>query len=503
MEIGAFRAAAAEHNVIPLCRVVAADTLTPVALYLAVRRAGRRGFLFESVEGGRHVARYSILGVDPRERLTARGRETYLRDGTGAEQALGLPLHEALKERLRTFRPFEAPGLPRITGGYVGYLGSSAAALVERLPVKADPLGLPDSCLFRFDDLLVYDHVRGEVLLLANAHVGQNAAPEAAYADAEARLEGLSTLLETAAGRPMEAAGPPFSAGPPEAERARYLAAVGRAQGHIRDGDLFQIVLSVQERLPFAGDPFEAYRRLRRANPSPYHFFLDVEEAVVFGASPEMLARVEGRALELRPIAGTRPRGADEVGDLALERELLADEKEAAEHVMLVDLGRNDAGRVCEYGSVQVSGYRTVERYSHVMHLVSRVTGTLREGVHPVDAFFAAFPAGTVSGAPKIRALQILDELEPVGRGVYGGAVGYFDYRGNLDSCIAIRTVVVKEGVAQVQAGAGVVADSSPEREFAECGHKMAALKAALQSSAVGRPPALAPRPSSAPEVAP
>jgi len=511
MEIGAFRDAAAEHNVIPLCRAVAADTLTPVALYLAARRAGRRGFLFESVEGGRHVARYSIVGVDPRERLAARGRETFLRDTTGAERALGLPLHEALKERLRTFRPCGAPGLPRITGGYVGYLGSNAAALLERLPVRPDPFGLPDACLYRFDDLMVYDHVRGEVLLLANAHTGEHATVEEAFADARSRVDGLSSLLETVAGRPMESASPALPGGPPDAERSRYLAAVERAQRHIRDGDLFQIVLSVQERLPFGGDPFEAYRRLRRANPSPYHFFLDQEEAVVFGASPEMLARVEGRAVELRPIAGTRPRGADEAGDAALERDLLADEKEAAEHVMLVDLGRNDAGRVCEYGSVEVSGFRTVERYSHVMHLVSRVTGTLREGVHPVDAFFAAFPAGTVSGAPKIRALEILNDLEPAGRGVYSGAVGYFDYRGNLDSCIAIRTVVVRDGVAQVQAGAGIVADSVPEREFAECGHKMAALKAALgrvgrRTSDADRSIAgssLAPPPSSAPEVTP
>ena len=248
------------------------------------------------------------------------------------------------------------------------------------------------------------------------------------------------------------------------------------------------MVLSLQERIPFEGDPFEVYRLLRMANPSPYHFFLDQEEAVILGASPEMLARVEDRRLEVRPIAGTRPRGATPEEDRALQEELLADAKEGAEHVMLVDLGRNDVGRVSESGSVQVAAYRTVERYSHVMHLVSSVTGQLRPEVHPVDAFFSAFPAGTVSGAPKIRAMEIIHDLEPAARSAYSGAVGYFDYRGNTDTCIAIRSMIIQDGIAQVQAGAGIVADSVPEREFDECRHKMAPLKAALAAAKTASP---------------
>ncbi len=265
--------------------------------------------------------------------------------------------------------------------------------------------------------------------------------------------------------------------------RTAFLEGVAQAKRHIVDGDVFQVVLSIQERIPFAGDPFDVYRLLRMANPSPYHFFLEQEDAVILGASPEMLARVEGRQLEVRPIAGTRPRGVTPAEDQLLREELLADAKEGAEHVMLVDLGRNDVGRVSAYGSVQVAAFRTVERYSHVMHLVSSVTGQLQEDVHPVDAFFAAFPAGTVSGAPKIRAMEIIHALEPVARGVYSGAIGYFDYRGNSDTCIAIRSTVIQGGVAQVQAGAGIVADSVPEKEFDECRHKMAPIKAALAAA--------------------
>lgn len=478
MDFHTFEKSAGEgYTVIPLSRVLAADTVTPVGLYLAARRAGLKGFLFESVEGGRHVARYSILGVEPRERIWARGGDVHVRNGEESPPAGSFP--EVLKSRLADFRVLEVPGLPRIAGGYVGYLGYNCAAMVERLPAKPDAAGLPDASLYRFDDLAVYDHVRSQVVLVANALPREHESLQATFDDATARLSRLEGVVASASAAPMEASGeyPASSSG---VRREAYAAAVAKAQEHIRDGDIFQVVLSVQERVPFSGDPFQVYRRLRMANPSPYHFYLDQEEAVVLGASPEMLARVEGRALEVRPIAGTRPRGATPAEDEARGRELLADAKEAAEHVMLVDLGRNDVGRVSEFGSVQVAAFRQVERYSHVMHLVSSVTGRLREGVHPVDAFFACFPAGTVTGAPKIRAMEIIHDLEPSGRGVYSGAVGYFDYRGNLDTCIAIRTLVVAGGSAQVQAGAGIVADSDPMREFDECGHKMAVLKAAL-----------------------
>jgi anthranilate synthase component 1 len=486
MDLQTFQAFARDFNVIPLSRTLAADTLTPVAIYLAARSAGERGFLFESVEGGRHVARYSLLGLSPRERITAhRGEVAAVRDG--ALLARGASLPEVLKARLGTFRPCEGPGLPRFGGGYVGHLGYNCAAATERVPVKADPLGVPEATLYRFDDLVAFDHVESRVVLIANALPDEHPSPEAAYQDAEARLARLERMVRRAGAVPLQ----PQAADLPEAPaaaREAFLAGVAKAKGHIVDGDIYQVVLSIQERIPFGGDPFDVYRLLRMSNPSPYHFFLEQDEAVILGASPEMLARVEDGRMEVRPIAGTRPRGATPAEDLALREELLADPKEGAEHVMLVDLGRNDAGRVCQCGSVQVAAFRTVEPYSHVMHLVSSVTGRLREDVHPVDAFFAAFPAGTVSGAPKIRAMEIIHDLEPAARGVYSGAVGYFDYRGNTDTCIAIRSTVIKDGYALVQAGAGIVADSVPEREHDECRHKMAPVKAALAAAPAPRP---------------
>ncbi len=473
-----FAAAAREANVIPLCRTFSADTLTPVAIYLACREAGQRGFLFESVTGGRHVARFSLIGIAPRERLTA-GPDGVRLHRDGGVEALAEEFPAALKARLSGCRPLDLPGLPRFAGGWVGTLGYNCAAMVERLPVRRDPGRGADADLQRFDDLLIFDHVRNQVIAVANALPEEHASAAAAQADGEARLDRLEALLGAARSSPLApAAGPP----PPldEAKRPPFESAVVRAQSEIRAGEIFQVVLSVQERLPFAGDPFAVYRRLRMSNPSPYHFFLDRPDEVVLGASPEMLVRVEGRSVEIRPIAGTRPRGATPAEDQALRQQLLADAKEAAEHVMLVDLGRNDVGRVAEFGSVEVAAYRQVEEYSHVMHLVSSVTGRLRADLHPVDAFFACFPAGTVTGAPKIRAMEIIHELEEAPRGVYAGAVGYFDYRGNLDTCIAIRTLVVRGGEAIVQGGAGIVADSEPTREFAECGHKTAALRAAL-----------------------
>jgi len=465
-------------NVIPLTRCMGADTLTPVGILVAARKVGLKGFLLESVEGGSHLARYSILGFEPRERLEARnGRVVSIR-GENQEELPGT-LPQALKARLGQYCPEAQAGLPRFAGGYVGFLGYACAASVERLPVKADPFGLPDAVLERFDDLLIYDHVRSQVTLLANAILGEHGSEPEARRDALLRLERLAGLVLTAGASPLEfQAG--TSSGPLPADRGAYTKAVGRAKNYITAGDIFQVVLSRQEIHPFSGDPMDLYRRLRMGNPSPYHFFLDQPEAVILGASPEMLVRVEDRQMEVRPIAGTRPRGATLDADEALRRELLDDPKEAAEHVMLVDLGRNDVGRVCEFGSVRVGAFRQVEAYSHVLHLVSSVTGTLRKDAHPIDALFAAFPAGTVSGAPKIRAMELIHDLEGPGRGVYSGAVGYFDYRGNLDTCIAIRTAVVKDGQVQLQAGAGIVADSVPDREYDECLHKLAPLASAL-----------------------
>jgi len=478
MDLQTFESLARDFNVIPVSRTVAADTLTPVAIYLSARRAGERGFLFESVEGGRHVARYSILGLGARERITAREGRVAARRGD-ATILEGDSLPAVLKARLAAFRPYEAPGLPRFGGGFVGYMGYNCAAAVEKVPVKANPFGLPDASLCRFDNLVVFDHVESRVVLIANGVLEDHPDPRQAHANASARLERLAEIIRTAGAVPLESNGGVLPE-PSEEIREAFLKGVARAKQHIIDGDIFQVVLSIQQQIPFGGDPFDVYRLLRMSNPSPYHFFLEQEDAIVLGASPELLARVEGRELEVRPIAGTRPRGKNEAEDQALREELLADAKEAAEHVMLVDLGRNDVGRVCQYGSVQVAAYRTIENYSHVMHIVSAVTGTLRDDMHPVDAFFATFPAGTVSGAPKIRAMEIIHELEPAARGIYSGAVGYFDYRGNTDTCIAIRSAVFRDGIAQVQAGAGIVADSIPESEFNECRHKMASLKSAI-----------------------
>jgi anthranilate synthase component 1 len=468
-----------QANLIPLHRTMAADTLTPVGILVAARKIGLKGFLLESVEGGRHLARYSILGFEPRERLVAREGAVFLERG-GIREHLEGTLPEILKSRLRDFRLQDSPELPRFAGGYVGYLGYACAAAVEKLPTKPDPFGLPDALLERFDDILVYDHVRSQATLLVNADLEEHASEAAARRDALVRLERLAGLVLTTTAAPLETP-QPRSAAPVEEGRGAYAGAVARGQSHIRAGDIFQVVLSRQDIREFSGDPLEVYRRLRMGNPSPYHFFLDQPEAVILGASPEMLVRVEAGRMEVRPIAGTRPRGATPEADEALRRELLEDPKEAAEHVMLVDLGRNDVGRVCAFGSVAVSSFRQVEAYSHVLHLVSSVTGTLRPDAHPVDALFAAFPAGTVSGAPKLRAMEIIHDLEGPGRGVYSGAVGYFDYRGNLDTCIAIRTAVIKDGRAQLQAGAGIVADSVADREFDECHHKLAPLVAALQ----------------------
>ena len=467
-------------NLIPIHRTLAADTLTPVGILVAGRRRGLKGFLLESVEGGRHLARYSILGFEPRERLVARGGRVFVQVKEGLEQSLEGALPDILKARLAACRVAEVPGLPRFAGGYVGYLGYACAAAVEQLPVKVDPLGLPDAILERFDDLLVYDHVRSQVTILANADLEAHATEPLAHQDAETRLGLLADLVLATSAAPLGSVEP--RTGQPEfSGRQDFERSVARAQAHIKAGDIFQVVLSRQEIREFAGDPMDVYRRLRMANPSPYHFFLDQPEAVILGASPEMLVRVEDGQMEVRPIAGTRPRGATPEADEALRKELLEDPKEAAEHVMLVDLGRNDVGRVCTYGSVRVASFRQVEAYSHVLHLVSSVTGTLRSDAHPVDALFAGFPAGTVSGAPKIRAIELIHELEGPGRGVYSGAVGYFDYRGNLDTCIAIRTAVIKDGRAQLQAGAGIVADSVADREFDECRHKLAPMAAALQ----------------------
>lgn len=470
-----YQAHSAGGGPVPVYREVPGDLLTPVSAFLALCGGARRGFLLESVIGGERLARYSFLGRDPLFTLEAR-RDGLLEHDAASTRRVKGDLLTALRQRLGP-PAAEVPGLPRFTGGFVGYLAWDAVRLFERLP---DRHGLPGDTLASFSlyrSLVAFDHVLQRLVLIALAEPGRRAA----FDEAQSTLDGLEADLRggcrTAAQAGSKAAREVASLG----DGAAYRAAVAQAQEHIACGDIFQVVLSRQAAVDCPCDPFDVYRALRMVNPSPYMYFLKDGRNAVAGASPEMLVRVEGGQVETRPIAGTRPRGATPAEDQDLERALLADEKERAEHLMLVDLGRNDLGRVCRHGSVGVPEFMQVERYSHVMHLVSSVTGRLDGGRDALDALVATFPAGTLSGAPKIRAMELIDELEPQGRGLYGGALGYLDLRGNLDFCITIRTVLLREGRATLQAGAGIVADSDPAREQAETEAKAGAMFEALR----------------------
>jgi anthranilate synthase component 1 len=456
-------------GLVPVYREVPGDLSTPVSAFLALAPRSARAFLLESVVGGDRIARYSFIGRDPMETVEARGPGD---DLLGALRArMGVPAAEV-------------PGLPRLTGGAVGYLSYDAVRLFERIPDRHQANGLPLASFSFYRSLVAFDHARQRIVLVADAEPGSRAAFERAQdvLDAfEADLRGPRSPAPAPAARrggELDEGGDFFADG------AGYRQAVRAAQDYIAAGDIFQVVLSRRRTVECPCDPFTVYRALRMVNPSPYMYFLKDGARAVAGASPEMLVRVEGRRAETRPIAGTRPRGASAEEDERLGRELLADEKERAEHVMLVDLGRNDLGRVCRFRSVSVPEFMTVEHYSHVMHIVSSVTGELAEGKDALDALAATFPAGTLSGAPKIRAMEIIDELEPDRRGLYGGAVGYLDLRGNLDFCITIRTVMLDGGRAVVQAGGGIVADSDPENERRETEAKAGAMREALRLAA-------------------
>jgi anthranilate synthase component 1 len=459
---------------VPVFREIPGDLLTPVSAFLAFARDAKHAFLLESVVGGERLARYSFLGRDPEATVEARGQGVLVRDAQGTREE-PRSLFAAIRERLDP-RAAEVPGLPRLTGGAVGYLGYDAVRLFERIPDRHAPSALPLASFAFYRSLVAFDHVAQRLVLISHAAPGSRAAYDAAVS----RLDAMEADLR----RPPRPAASPGAAvfdGRGLADGAGYREAVRRAKEYIGIGDIFQVVLSRQAAVPCDVDPFAVYRALRMVNPSPYMFFLRDGETSVAGASPEMLVRVEGGQVETRPIAGTRPRGATPEEDERLATELLADAKERAEHLMLVDLGRNDLGRVCRFGSVRVSEFMKVERYSHVAHIVSSVTGELREDKDALDALAATFPAGTLSGAPKIRAMEIIDELEPARRGLYGGGIGYVDLRGNLDFCITIRTVVLRGGQAFVQAGAGIVADSDPAAEEREAEAKAGAVFEALR----------------------
>ena len=466
-------------GLVPVYREIPGDLLTPVSAFLALEGQAERAFLLESVVGGERIARYSFLGRNPESTLEVCGRLLVERRN-GEERTVEGDLLSALRARVGRSQA-EVPGLPRFTGGAVGYLTYDAARLFERIPER-HPGEAPIASFSFYRSLVAFDHVLQRLVLIADAEP----ASRRAFEEAQTVLDGLEADLRayrpaSRLRRSVSPAAPLPAEGASLGDDSAFRAAVAQAKEHIAAGDIFQVVLSRGRTLPARSDPFTVYRALRMVNPSPYMYFLKDGAGAVAGASPEMLVRVENGQVETRPIAGTRRRGQSDEEDARLGEELLADPKERAEHVMLVDLGRNDLGRVCRFRSVQVPEFMKLERYSHVIHIVSSVTGELREDRDALDALVAAFPAGTLSGAPKIRAMEIIDELEPAPRGLYGGALGYLDLRGNLDFCIAIRTLVFRNGQAAIQAGAGIVADSDPEAERRETEDKAGAMLAALR----------------------
>ena len=478
-EYKTFTRLAREATLVPVVKSVTADLLTPVSAYLSFAADEPYACLLESVERGEQIGRYTFIGARSYMRVEARGSRIEITRGKRVEKNTG-NIFETVKRLLREHRAAHLPGLPPFTGGAVGFFAYDVVRRLENIGEHAkDDLSLPDCSLMFFDRLLAFDHLRHQIHIIVTADVSHEK-PQRAYARAlkeiaaiEKKLAGGSRLAKAKAltGKLKVRAG---------TSKSRFMRSVERAKEYIAAGDVFQVVLSQRIDFDPGVTPFNLYRALRTVNPSPYLYFLRMGDTHVLGSSPEMLVRVTGSKLEYRPIAGTHPRGKDEAEDACLEEQMRTDEKERAEHVMLVDLGRNDLGRVSEYGSVKVRDLMYVERYSHVMHLVSALEGKLRPELDALDAFAACFPAGTLSGAPKVRAMQIIEELEPTRRGVYGGSVFYADFAGNLDSCIAIRTLLMRGKHAYLQAGAGIVADSDPAKEFAESENKARALLRAV-----------------------
>jgi anthranilate synthase component 1 len=521
-----FQRLARAHSLVPVTRTVVADLETPVSAFLRVAAAEPEAFLLESVEGGEHVGRYTFIGVRPYKKMTARDGVITVSTGKKNRTYPG-DIFTELKLALACETPAKLPGLPPFTAGAVGFFSYDVVRSIEKLPtIAADELHVPDAHLMFFDEVLAFDHVKKAIHLIITVGARKRlasgklatgdskhksvavglasdtwASTPAAYADATKRLDRLERLLSAA----IPLSKPKRSVKKLGAlklkhrtKAADFLRAVDKIKDYITAGDVFQCVLSQRFDCTPGVDPFDIYRSLRIVNPSPYMYFLRFGLPIflssrsvakgsasrtchLVGSSPEMLVRVHDNTVEYRPIAGSRPRGATEAEDLALEAGLRADEKEVSEHVMLVDLGRNDLGRVSEFGSVKVKELLFVERYSHIMHLVSALTGTLKKGLTPLDALRACFPAGTLSGAPKIRAMEIIEQLEPARRGIYGGAIVYADFSGNLDSCIAIRTLFLDGDEGHIQAGAGIVADSVPQTENEECRNKAAAVVRAIE----------------------
>ncbi len=481
-----FKDKAKEGNLIPVYSEILADMETPVSAFLKIDE-GEYSYLLESVEGGEKWARYCFLGSNPSVVFKSKGDKIYIKkNGIVKEEGVkGSPL-DSLKKLMSEYRPVKIEGLPRFFGGAVGYIGYDMIRFFESLPHEAiDDLNIPDSIFIITDTILIFDNIGQKIKVVSNAHI-HDGDTEKAYREATERIEAIINKLKSGV-RGQESGAKNSELRTPNSElRANvskevFKESVLKCKQYIKEGDIFQVVLSHRLETDFQSSPFDIYRALRTINPSPYMYFLKLGDIKIVGSSPEVLVRLEDEIVEVRPIAGTRPRGVSEGEDKRLARELLNDEKEMSEHIMLVDLGRNDVGRVSQKGSVEVNELMVIEKYSHVMHIVSNVRGKLERGMDCYDVLKAAFPAGTVSGAPKIRAMEIIEELEPTRRGIYAGAVGYFSFSGNMDMAITIRTLLIKGNTAYLGVGAGIVADSEPEREFEETMNKGKALIKAIE----------------------
>jgi anthranilate synthase component 1 len=485
-DFATFSDMARQGNLIPVYQEILGDLETPVSAYKKLRGEGW-SYLLESVEGGEKWGRFSFLGLNPSLTLEVKdGATTIRRQGRLEVLEAGVDPFEHLRRLLSGFAAVPTPGLPRFWGGLVGYLGYDMVRYIERLPKIAPLTAMPEARLLLADNLLIFDNLRQTIKVVALVHLDEKVPLRAQYDGAVAAIEGLITALSQPVPRPQApapSARPPLTA---NLTRERFEEMVRQAKEYIAAGDVIQVVLSQCFSTPLRHDPFDLYRALRSINPSPYMFYLDQGDLKLVGASPEILVRLEGNQIIYRPIAGTRPRGATEAQDQVLESELLADPKERAEHLMLVDLGRNDVGRVAQVGSVKVPELFTVERYSHVMHIVSQVEGVLAEDRDGLELLKSTFPAGTVAGAPKVRAMEIIEELEPTRRGPYAGAVGYLSFNGNLDFCITIRSFSIHQDQVYLQVGAGIVADSDPATEFQETVNKGLALVRALDKAEEG-----------------
>ncbi|GAB5408765.1 MAG: anthranilate synthase component I [Balneolaceae bacterium] len=468
-----------KYTAVPVFKRLLADVLTPVSLFMNIREGAKYPFLLESVEGGEQLARYSFIGRNPYQKLSFDGKKTTLERADNIE-LIDRPYFEELKKLTTAYSEPFLPYLPRLTGGAVGFSAYDTFRLVEHLPnVPEDDLNLPEANWAFYDEIFAFDHVKHQVVLIKTVFTEEVEDLEKAYDDAQKSLEEMEkAVMHTDYSRRDFHIYPETLKSNMELDYFKSI--VDKGKEYIYEGDIFQVVLSQRFEADMEGDPFMLYRALRMVNPSPYLFYLDFDGFTLVGSSPEVLVSVQNKEVRVLPIAGTRPRGKTHEEDLELEEDLKSDPKEVSEHIMLVDLGRNDLSRVCRAGTVKMERNQVIERYSHVMHIVSDVVGQIQDNQTSVDALMQCFPAGTVSGAPKIRAMEIIDELEPTKRGTYAGAVGYFDFSGNMDTCIAIRTMVVTGNKVYIQAGAGIVADSDSQKEFEETQNKAGALVQAL-----------------------